>query len=199
MLYMYMEIGWPLTLFDLDQNLDVCGWHMHVLSYALYWCGSRFKYLRRYNNKFTWENSVWFVHIFFSNWQVQYAGDFCQDQNRGYFVAFGSIFATLSAVAIIQLVSISVSMKHRSSYEFFILRIFWDCVCDAYWWTYILRFLNVFIYFFSLPFLFGDFLPHFYFFFHLDSFFIILFSDKVSRCYRIQIYIQQVSFIHFLC
>lgn len=51
----------------------------------------------------------------FSNWQVQYAGDFCQDQNRGYFVAFGSIFATLSAVAIIQLVSISVSMKHRSS------------------------------------------------------------------------------------
>lgn len=40
---------------------------------------------------------------------------------------------------------------------------------------------------------------HTFIFFHLDSFFIILFSDKVSRCYRIQIYIQQVSFIHFLC
>lgn len=29
---------------------------------------------------------------------------------------------------------------------------------------------------------------HTFIFFHLDSFFIILFSDKVSRCYRIHIY-----------
>ena len=46
-----------------------------------------------------------FLNFFFTNRQVQYAGDFCQDKNVGYFVAFGSIFATLSAVAIIQLVS----------------------------------------------------------------------------------------------
>lgn len=49
---------------------------------------------------------------------VQYAGDFCQDQNRGYFVAFGSIFATLSAVAIIQLVlcihNEYAKQKHKS-------------------------------------------------------------------------------------
>ncbi|XP_048777563.2 uncharacterized protein LOC125681478 isoform X2 [Ostrea edulis] len=35
---------------------------------------------------------------------VQYAGEFCQNKNTGYFVAFGSIFVALSAVAIIQLV-----------------------------------------------------------------------------------------------
>lgn len=47
----------------------------------------------------------YFLIFLNSNRQVQYAGDFCQDKNVGYFVAFGSIFATLSAVAIIQLVS----------------------------------------------------------------------------------------------
>nr|XP_022326235.1 uncharacterized protein LOC111126117 [Crassostrea virginica] len=49
---------------------------------------------------------------------VQYAGDFCQDKNVGYFVAFGSIFATLSAVAIIQLIlcihNEYVKQKHKS-------------------------------------------------------------------------------------
>ncbi|XP_061163717.1 uncharacterized protein LOC133172899 [Saccostrea echinata] len=49
---------------------------------------------------------------------VQYAGDFCQDKNTGYFVAFGSIFATLSAVAIIQLAlcihNEYIRQKHKS-------------------------------------------------------------------------------------
>lgn len=70
----------------------------------------------------------------------------------------------------------------------------WCVMMDIY-----IAFLeSIHLFFFSLPFLFGDFLQHFYFS-HLDSFFIILFSDKVSKCYSIQIYIQQVSFIHFLC
>lgn len=40
-----------------------------------------------------------------------------------------------------------------------------------------MRFLNLFTYLFSLPFLFGDFLPYFYLS-HLDSFFIILFQIR---------------------
>ena len=43
-----------------------------------------------------------FICIF----QVQYTGGTCNETNTGYYIAFGSIFATLCVGAFIQLVSI---------------------------------------------------------------------------------------------